>query len=287
VLVLWPHPRICSKEAQAFFFPSYTHAQATSSLQGKAPRSFLIRRSATQPSALTFVLSYVNGAGLVKHHRLFYANNRLTPEGSDEDFANIRDLLYKKGFLGGSEFLQMPNVSDRVPAAASPISAPRNALLPPPSAPGIAVRPSAPGLVMPQQQQHHHQQQQQQQQQQLQLQQQQMQRQQMMVQQQQAQRMQQQQQQQRAPPSNYAQVTPMSSGIFAGPHTDYAPLNHGGATPYMNGLGAPDEPSAGEIPNLESHYAPLNGAAVPPSNYANVGAHHAPGAHVGTNYANF
>jgi tetratricopeptide (TPR) repeat protein len=56
------------------------------------------------------VLTYVNANGRVRHHRLIYANKRLTPEGSTESFKDVGLLLELKGFLGGGEFLELPDV---------------------------------------------------------------------------------------------------------------------------------------------------------------------------------
>jgi hypothetical protein len=102
-----------SAEVDKYFFPSYTHAQAQAFLENRPARSFLIRRSESEPGALTFVISYVKSSGNVKHHRLYYDDGLLTPQGSDESFSSIADLLYKKGFLGGGEFKLMPGNSDR------------------------------------------------------------------------------------------------------------------------------------------------------------------------------
>jgi tetratricopeptide (TPR) repeat protein len=85
-------------------------------LEGKPPRTFLIRRPAValpNMSKVFLVLSYVNANGRVKHHRLIFANKWLTAEGSTESFENVGELLQKKGFLGGSEFLELPDVPFR------------------------------------------------------------------------------------------------------------------------------------------------------------------------------
>jgi hypothetical protein len=259
---------VYSAEVEQYFFPSYTHAQAQSFLEGRPPRSFLIRRSATEPSTLTFVISYVKSSGNVKHHRLYYADGLLTPQGSDESFASIADLLYKKGFLGGGEFKLMPGVSDRPSsAAASPVGAPRannNAMLPPANAPLAAAR------LQPQPQRAP---------------------------------LQQQQPPQRAYPGAVAGplrgapgMQPMRGHVPV-PADNYGRLNSGPLAPlsgteYSN-LGPPDAPSADPMPKpFEQNYAPLLGAsspsgAVPPANYGNVSANlHHPGNNSESNYSN-
>jgi hypothetical protein len=47
----------------------------------------------------TFVISYVKSSGVVKHHRLYYTDGLLTPQGSNESFDSIHDLLHKKGLF--------------------------------------------------------------------------------------------------------------------------------------------------------------------------------------------
>mmetsp|Transcript_4215 Transcript_4215/g.6850 ORF Transcript_4215/g.6850 Transcript_4215/m.6850 type:complete len:238 (+) Transcript_4215:53-766(+) len=96
-----------SQEVQKYYFPNFTRDKATAYLEGRPPRSFLIRRSSTQPGHLTFVISYVKSSGVVNHHRLFYQRNMLTPEGSSESFANVFQLLNVKGFIGDNEWTDM------------------------------------------------------------------------------------------------------------------------------------------------------------------------------------
>jgi hypothetical protein len=195
-----------SAEVDKYFFPSYTHAQAQAFLENRPARSFLIRRSESEPGALTFVISYVKSSGNVKHHRLYYDDGLLTPQGSDESFSSIADLLYKKGFLGGGEFKLMPGNSDR--QTPSPALVPRAPPSAPPATQFVAqsrVPPAGPSrlpAVVPGQQRAP------------------------------------------APADNYARLqTQTQPSVSTSTHTHYANLGSvPGFTEYTN-LGAPDAPS--------------------------------------------
>ena len=125
-----------SADVQTYYFPTFTREQSTEYLKDRPPRSFLIRRSATEPGGLVFVISYVKSTGEVKHHRLYYQDRRLTPQGSTEFFSSIFDLLHRKGFLGNGAF--DADTSFRGDFRSSPMPSPQ-----------LAQRGAAPGLALP------------------------------------------------------------------------------------------------------------------------------------------